>query len=340
VIPHRFGSAPPWTLGIEEEVFLVDARTLDPAPACSRVVGLQGAELKPEVFECLVELATPVVPDADEGLRELRRLRGELAALAARHGLLVHASAAHALARGDGQPLVPLARYRRMEAELGRRLYRQLVCGLHVHVSIPDPATCLRAFEGVVPWLPVLLARSANSPLAEGEDTGLRSERARRLLEMPSGGTPPVLGSWEDWAAHSRGDNTRRHWDAWPRPEYGTLEVRVTDMQTDARRSAGFAAIVQALVAATAEAAAEPYDRELYARRRARAAAGPPDAADAAALAALVEPVLAMSGAWHLAMAVLDEAPEAERQLAVAAAEGIEAVPRDVVERTAATLRG
>jgi carboxylate-amine ligase len=340
VISHRFGRAASWALGIEEEVVLVDAETFGTTPAFSRVVGEATEELKPEVFECLVELATPVVPDAGAALGELRRLRGELAARAASHGILVHAAGAHALAHGEGQPLVPIERYERMAAKLGDRLYRQLVCGLHVHVSIPDPQTCLAVFEALVPWLPVLLALSANSPLAEGEDTGRRSERAERLLLMPTGGTPPVLGSWDDWAAASRGDKNRRHWDAWPRPEYGTLEVRVTDTQTDARRSAGLAAIVQALVVrlqGQSSGLSLPYDRDVYTRRRAEAAAGPPVAADVEALATLIDSSLNPRDR-HLAEAVLDGRPEAERQLDVAAAEGIAAVPRDVVERTAASL--
>jgi glutamate---cysteine ligase / carboxylate-amine ligase len=333
---HRFGVAPPGTLGIEEEVILVDAGTLETAPVFSPVVGPSHESFKPELFECFAELTTPVVPDVEAALVELRRLRGELAGLVESQGILVHAAGSHALARGAGQPIVPVERYERLAAALGRRIYRQLVCGLHVHVSVPDHETCLKAFEAVVPWLPTLLALSANSPFGEGKDTGRRSERAERLLEMPTGGTPPVLRSWDDWTAATQGDKTRRHWDAWPRPEYGTLEVRVMDMQTDVRRSAGLAAIVQALVAAgSAGPPPETYDRGLYARRRSQAAATAPDPPEVAALDATVAPWLS-GGAWHLAELVLRGRPEAERQLEVAAADGIAAVPRDVVERTVA----
>jgi carboxylate-amine ligase len=178
-----------------------------------------------------------------------------------------------------------------------------------------------------------LLALSANSPLADGGDTGRRSERAERLLLMPTGGTPPVLESWDDWRAATGGDSTRRHWDAWPRPEYGTLEVRVMDMQTDVRRSAGFAAIVRALLRTVPAAAGGPYDRGLYARRRAEATRLPPDRAEVQALAARIDPVLEGTDR-QLAQLVLEGRPEAERQLEIAAADGIQAVPRDVVERT------
>jgi glutamate---cysteine ligase / carboxylate-amine ligase len=336
VIDHRFGAAAPWSLGVEEEVVFVDAETLETASVFSQLVPESSERLKPELFECIAELTTPVVPDAETALAALRALRAGLADQAAQQNVLVHVAGTHALARGAGQPIVPVQRYQQLAAKLGDRIYRQLVCGLHVHVSLPDPDACLAAFEGVVPWLPTLLALSANSPFAEGADTGHRSERAERLLEMPTGGTPPVLRSWDDWEAATRGDSTRRHWDAWPRPEYGTLEVRVMDMQTDVRRSAGFAALVQALVATVANEPAEPYDRGLYAHRRAEATVDPPAPADVEALAVLVEPAAGDLNVWTLAEAVLAARPEAERQLEVAAAEGIAAVPRDVIERTVA----
>jgi carboxylate-amine ligase len=320
-----FGRELPYALGIEEELFLVDGSTFEAVPEFSRVVGEPTDELKPELFECLVEIATPVVPDADAGLAELCRLRAELLARAEPLGVTLFSAGSHALARGADQPLVPLERYRKLARLLGDGLPRQLVCGLHVHVSLPDWETCLRGFEGVLPWLPTLLALSANSPFADGEATGRRSERAFRLLDLPTGGTPPVLRSAADWKTATAGDRGRRHWDAWPRPGYGTLEVRVLDMQTDVRRSAGFAELVGALVAAVAESEHATYDRELYARRRERATRETPDREEVVALAALVD-------VGPLGAAVLADRPEAERQLELPLA----SVPADVVARTLA----
>jgi carboxylate-amine ligase len=324
-VTEAFGSAAPFALGVEEELFLVDARTFVARPAFSRVVPEETAELKPELFECLVELATPIVPDAAAALEQLLRLRRELVALAEPLDLTVHAAGAHAFARGADQPIVARKRYLELVDLLGPAIGRQLVCGLHVHVSVPDWDSCLRAFEGVVPWLPTLLALAANSPYADGEATGRRSERAARLLDLPTGGTPPMIRTPRDWEAVTSGDTGRRHWDAWPRPAYGTLEVRVMDMQTDVRRSAGFAELVRALVVAVVDAEHEPYDRDLYARRRDEATRRPADTREVDALAALVD-------VGPLARAVLEHAPEAERQLALE----ISAVPADVVSRTLA----
>jgi carboxylate-amine ligase len=264
----RFGAAPPWSLGVEEELMLVDAETLEPArDGYSRVFGEATERIKPELFESFVEITTTILETPEEVEIELRALRLEVAERAAEHGLAVLATGSHPTARGR-VPIVPVERYQRMRRELGPRLERQTVCGLHVHVSVPDPATCLRAFEGIVPRLPELLAASANSPFWDGADSGWRSIRSRILLEMPTGGTPPVLRGWGDWEAASRGDNTRRHWDAWPRPEYGTLEVRVLDQPTSLRRTSKLAAEVQALVRELAEWDGEPLDREEYTARR------------------------------------------------------------------------
>jgi len=276
----RFGAAPPWSLGVEEELMLVDSETLEPArDGFSRVFGDATDRIKPELFESFVEITTPVVETAEEVEAELRGLRQEVADRAAEQGLTVLATGSHPTARGT-VPIVPVERYRKLKAKLGPMLCRQRVCGLHVHVSVPDPDTCLRAFEGVVPRLPGLLAASANSPYWDGEDSGWRSIRSQILLEMPTGGTPPVLRSWTDWEAASRNDSTRRHWDAWPRPVYGTLEVRVMDQPTSLRHTAQLAAEVQRLVREAADSSVEALDRNEYAAQRERAAreGGAPEA--------------------------------------------------------------
>jgi carboxylate-amine ligase len=264
----RFGAAPPWSLGVEEELMLVDAETLNPASdGFSRVFGAATERIKPELFESFVEITTPVVETPEKAEAELRALREEVAERAAVEGLTVLATGSHPTAR-EQMPIVPVDRYRKLKAELGPKLYRQHVCGLHVHVAVPDPDSCLRAFEGVLPSLPGLLAASANSPFWNGVDSGRRSIRSQILLEMPTGGPPPVLQSWDAWLAATRGDSTRRHWDVWPRPEYGTLEVRVLDQPTSLARTAVLAGEVQRLVREAAETDGRPFDRDEYASLR------------------------------------------------------------------------
>jgi carboxylate-amine ligase len=264
----RFGAAPPWSLGVEEELMLVEADTLEPArDGFSRAFGDAMGRIKPELFESFVEITTSIVETPEEAEAELRDLRNEVAARAAAHGLAVLATGSHPTARGR-VPLVPVERYLRLKSQLGPQLYRQQVCGLHVHVAVPDPEMCLRAFEGVLPRLPSLLAASANSPYWDGAPSGRRSIRSQILLEMPTGGPPPILRGWDDWEAATQGDSKRRHWDTWPRPEYGTLEVRVLDQPTSLQRTAELAAEVQRLVREAAEFDGPPIDRAEYAALR------------------------------------------------------------------------
>src|SRR5438552_12143315 len=131
----RFGAAPPWSLGVEEELMLVDAETLEPArDGFSRVFGEATERIKPELFESFVEITTSVVETAEEAECELRALRHQVAERAAEHGLRVLATGSHPTARGP-VPIIPVERYQRLKAKLGPRLLRQHVCGLHVHVS-------------------------------------------------------------------------------------------------------------------------------------------------------------------------------------------------------------
>ena len=253
------------------------------------------------------------MPDAEAVLGELRRLRGELLARAAPRGFTLYAAGSHALARGADQPLVPLERYRKLAELLGDG--DRPPAGLRACTSmssLPDWETCLRAFEGVVPWLPTLLALSANSPFAEGERTGRRSERAVRLLDLPTGGTPPVLRERCRLGGRDRRRPTAGATGTPGRgPEYGTLEVRVMDMQTDVRRSAGLAELVGALVAAVAEGEHPTVrPRPLHAAAGAGYARGGRRGERSRRWRQLVE-------VGPLGAAVLAGRPEAERQLEV-----------------------
>jgi carboxylate-amine ligase len=325
-----FGSSAPLSLGVEEELFVVDTRTLEPVPIAAELVPEPGPRLKHELFASVVEITTPVCADAGEILDELRCLRAAVAAQAAEHGAAILAAGTHPTARGAEQPIVDNLLYRKIAKQLGSAVSRQFVCGLHVHVAMPDEETCLDALERVMPFLPDMLSLSANSPFVDGVDTGLRSARADALAALPNGGPPPVFRTWADWEAGAAGIDYRRlHWDIRPHPDYGTLEVRIADQQTDVRRSAAFAALIQALVSSGGATTPEPCDRGLYAERRMRAAAEPPDTRD---LSALVEPSSSRLGSWELVGGLLDSRPEAERQLEI----GLSDVVRELADRSIA----
>jgi carboxylate-amine ligase len=318
------------SLGVEEELFLVDPETWDLAPQVERLLGPPG--LKTELFAAVVETNTPPCATAGEVLAELRRLRRVVREAAEREGLAVAAAGTHPFALPERQEIVPEPRYVQMVKEMGDRALRQLVSGLHVHVGSGSFEECLERLEAVLPWLPAVLALSVNSPYLAGEEMDALSARAGRLLELPRGGPPPPLATPREWElaiAATGEDYTRIWWDVRPHPRLGTLEVRMPDQPTDVERSAALAALLQALVVA-APPAARPLDRDEYLERRAAAAAGE---APTGELLELVAPAAERLGTAEL-LGRLAEPPEALRQLEVGRRDGLVAAAADIVSRS------
>jgi carboxylate-amine ligase len=272
VIPHAFGERPPFTLGVEEELFVVDAATLAPAPAPEGM--LDGTRLKPELFRAIVELNTGVCETVAEVEAQLAALRAEARVRAAGAGLAVAACGTWPTAVAAEQEVTPDPGFLAFVEYAGSSARRQFCCGLHVHVGVASPEACLEALEHVLPWLPVLLAVSANSPWLEGRETGLASTRAELLGLLPRTGAPPVFASYGEWerfaerlVALGLADSYRRiWWDVRPHPGYGTLEVRIPDQPASLDASAAFTALVQALVRSARPG--PPADRGVYSENR------------------------------------------------------------------------
>jgi carboxylate-amine ligase len=175
----------------------------------------------------------------------------------------------------EEQEITPVAGLKAFAAYAGPSARRQYCSGLHVHVGVVSPEECMGRLEAVLPWLPVVLAASANSPYERGAETGLASTRAELLALLPRSGAPPAFASYEAWATFAErlvtlglaDDLMRLWWDVRPHPRLGTLEVRIPDQPTTLAVTAAFAAVVQALVAAS-EPAASAADRGLYAQNR------------------------------------------------------------------------
>jgi carboxylate-amine ligase len=280
-VTEPFAASTPLTLGVEEEMMILDPRTLDQVGAVETLIAavagreLPGA-LKTELFASVVELATGVCADAQEAAAAVRALRAAACEAAAANGLAIAAAGTHPFARPEEQPVVDEERYTSFVAYAGISARRQGVQGLHVHVGMPSGKECWQALEWVLPWLPLVLALSANSPYLEGAVTGLASNRAPVLAELPRAGAPPALGSyagWEGWVDRLvelgvSADYTRIWWDARPHPRFGTLEVRMPDQPTSVERTALFVALVQALAATALELPPAQGDRGFYLQNR------------------------------------------------------------------------
>jgi glutamate---cysteine ligase / carboxylate-amine ligase len=325
-VEPRFGRR--LTIGVEEELMLLDPATLALAPGVERLLGPPG--LKTELFSCLVETNTSICTTAAEALEELVRLRTLVRGRAQDAGLAVAATGSHPFSQAEDQEIVEEPRYLAMLAERPAAR-RQLVCGLHVHVGMESFEQCLATLEAILPWLPAVLALSANSPYLDGAEPGMLSGRAGRLLELPRAGAPPPLDApaWEREVEAAGGDYTRIWWDLRPHPRLGTLEVRIADQPTSVTRAAAFAALVQALCVA-APPAEEPLDRDVYLDRRAAAARGD---APMDELLELVEPAARELGSWDF-VAQLRGPPEAVRQLEIGERDGRQAVAADLVARS------
>jgi carboxylate-amine ligase len=255
------------------------------------------------------------------------------------------------------QDIAPDPRYLEFVKYAGVSARRQAVCGLHVHVGMPGPEETLHALEGVLPWLPLVLALSANSPYLAGEETGLASARAEVLALLPRASAPPIFGSYAEWEEFVErfvqiglaDGYTRFWWDIRPHPRFGTIEVRAPDQPTAVENTAAFAALLQALCMTVLEGEPPaPANRGDYAQNRwAALRFGPraklihPDGKRLAGveeltheLLALIEPAARELGSVE-ALQVLDpRSCEGDRQLEVGHERGLEAVAADAAERT------
>jgi len=248
------------TLGVEEELMLVDAETLSQRPMSSEVIPRVRVErglVKHELFESIVELNSGICSSAGESLDVLRALRAATAAAAREVGCTIAAVGSHPVDIASEQAIADEPHYHELVEYAGPSARRQGVQGLHVHVGMPDAETCLRVVEHLVPWLPVVLALSANSPWFEGEQTGMLSTRAEILGLLPRHGAPPRFESWSEWEALVArfcdsgvvDSYTAIHWDIRPHPKYGTVEIRMPDQPTDVARSGAFVELVSSLAA-------------------------------------------------------------------------------------------
>jgi glutamate---cysteine ligase / carboxylate-amine ligase len=351
VIEQQFGRS--LTVGVEEELWIVDAETLQLVPAVETLVaGAKGRSLpgtlKTELHASVVELATDVSDTADQAFERLVELRRAARDIAERSGYRVAAAGSYPTSIPSEQQIAPLERYRDFVEYAGPSARRQGVSGLHVHIGMPDAETCFHVMETILPWLPLVLAVSANSPYLEGRDTGMLSIRSEVLGFLPRHGAPPAFRSYAEWeqfiermaATGLAKDYTSFWWDIRPHPHFGTLEVRTPDQATSVEHTGALVGLVHALCAWAIDSPPRPFEpgeRGVYEQNRwAASRFGPhgklihPDRDEALTVAELARELpVSLDG--------LDpETCEADRQLAIGRAKGLPAVCADLVERSVA----
>jgi glutamate---cysteine ligase / carboxylate-amine ligase len=246
------------TVGVEEEFLLVDPVTGEPVArnaAVARHASARGVELQLELTSCQVETTTDVA-DTSEGLRtELARLR-RIAAESA------EADGAGLLAAGlpptvpHEFPITDTPRYRDIAERFGMIAREQGICGCHVHVAVPDRDAAIRVGNRLRPWLPLLLALTANSAIYRNADTGYASWRSILWQRWPSAGPPPHFESADEYDAAVRmlldagamRDDGMVYWDVRPSADFPTIEVRVADVPATVAETVLLATLIRAAV--------------------------------------------------------------------------------------------
>jgi glutamate---cysteine ligase / carboxylate-amine ligase len=253
---HRFGASAPLSLGVEEELLLVDAaghlataaeevlETVDGTPLADRVSA--------EIFTEQIELKTKICRGPAEVLEQLRGLRQAVG----ESGFGLLACGLHPTAAAGEAVLVAKPRYEVVQKDLGS-LLRTPPCGLHVHVGMPDAESAVGLANAFRLYLPALQALSANSPFQEGVDSGHASARTQVVRSYPRFQVPRHFRDYAHFlevadqlvAAAGVDDYTYIWWDVRPHPRLGTVEVRAVDVPTEPHASAAFAALIQAIAA-------------------------------------------------------------------------------------------
>jgi carboxylate-amine ligase len=263
--PHRFGQEEPFTLGVEEELFVVDRTTgalrNDAADVLAKLGDLEGGNIESELHRSQIELITGVCDTVAEAMEQIEQLRA--AVLATGTGLIATGTHPSAV-EGDSQ-FTPNERYDRIREWLGDAGATP-VCAMHVHVGMPDAATAIRAFNGLRRHLPLLEALAANSPFRHSRDTGLASARELTLRSWPRSGVPRAFAEFDDFTRYAERlsrvaetpDYTFNWWKLRPHPRLGTVEIRALDTQLAPRHRAALVALVHAL--AGHEAHADPIE--------------------------------------------------------------------------------
>jgi carboxylate-amine ligase len=239
------------TVGVEEEFLLVDP---EGRPVGVAGIAASGSTVQLELMEQMLETGTRPCADAAELADQLATHRRTAARAAPDAGAHLVALATSPLPTSASVTDDP--RYRRMVAEFGLTGREQLTCGCHVHVEVADDEEGVAVLDRIGPWLPCLLAISANSPFWQGEDTGYASYRSQVWRRWPTAGPTAPFGSAAAYRSVVAGlvasgaalDEKMVYFDARLSSRYPTVEVRAADVCLRQQDALLLGIVVRALV--------------------------------------------------------------------------------------------
>ncbi|MFN2431297.1 MAG: carboxylate-amine ligase [Gemmatimonadota bacterium] len=255
-------SRPSFTLGIEEELQVVDPETRALRSHISEVFAegrlLLKEQVRPELHQPVLELGSGVCRDIGEARRDVTRTRRLVCELARQHGLRIAAAGTHPFTHwADVEITVGNERYEKLIYDLQMVARANLIFGLHVHVGVEDREAAIHLMNGARYFLPHIHALSVNSPFWLGRDTGWKSYRTKVFDRFPRTGIPGHFNSWGEFESFVRLlqrtkcilDGKQIWWDIRPHPNFPTLEYRICDVPMRVDETLAIAALIQAITA-------------------------------------------------------------------------------------------
>jgi len=278
--PHELG---PYTVGIEEEVMLLDQLTWALAHRIDSVLPRlphgRTASFTAETHGSALEIQTGVHARIPDAIEELAALRTELDTTLRPLSMRAASAGTHPFAVWQEIVISAGERYQFVYGSMRELARREPTFGLHVHVGVPDSEAAIHAANRLRTHIPLLLALSVNSPFWQGRDTGLASARTPLFQAFPRVGIPRPFADYAEFVesvdvlirCDAVPEPTFLWWDVRPQPRFGTVEVRIMDAQTTLPDTAAIAALVQSIVRAEVEGTEHmerPMPQEVLAENR------------------------------------------------------------------------
>jgi carboxylate-amine ligase len=256
----EFTPSQPYSMGVELELQILNCRDYNLARDAADLIGLidrspHPGEVKPEITESMIELNTSVHHDCGALVQELRLLRDAVAQAAGRMNLRVAGGGSHPFHKWSERRIYPTDRFRHLLALYGYLAKQFTIFGQHVHIGVPTGDAALYLTHILARYVPHFIALSVSSPFQQGEDTSYQSSRLNTVSAFPLSGQAPFVHTWNEFMGYferMRGLGIVEsmkdfYWDIRPKPEYGTVEIRVFDTPLTVERAAALAGYVQAL---------------------------------------------------------------------------------------------
>ncbi len=255
-----FGTSEALTLGVELELQLLSTHDYDLVPQADDLLRVlnkhTGAwDVKPEITRSMIEIGTSIQHRHGPLLAELRDLRKQLSDGARKLNIGIAGGGTHAYQQWSSQQIYPTDRFRYISELYGYLAKQFTIFGQHVHVGCENGDIALWLLHALSRYVPHFIALSASSPYVQGVDTGFDSARLNSVFAFPLSGRAPFCLTWDEFGRYfdkmtSTGvvkSMKDFYWDIRPKPEFGTIELRVCDTPLTVDKAAALACYLQSI---------------------------------------------------------------------------------------------